>query len=64
MQSAIATPAGLKSPVNIFPTDTELVEGPVMTKVLKSRRIWQILEFALQILALQAPVNTDVDESK
>ena len=46
------------------PSDTELVEGPVMTNVLKSRRIWQILLLTLQILALQAPVATDVDESK
>jgi len=44
--------------------DTELVEGPVMTKVLKSKRIWQMLVFILQIFALQAPVFTEVDESK
>ena len=31
---------------------------------LKSKRIWQMLVFNLQILALQAPVFTEVDESK
>ena len=34
--SATAIPPGLNSPAKANPTDTELVEGPVMTKVLKS----------------------------
>ena len=33
-----ASRPGLNSPADIFPTDTELVEGPVMTKVPKSNK--------------------------
>ena len=62
--SATSTPPGLNAPANINPTETELVEGPVMTKLLKSSRIWQMLSLQGQILALQLPVATDVDESK
>ena len=39
------------------------VEGPVMVKVLKSRRIWQMLVLHLQTVAAQLPAVT-VAESK
>ena len=40
--SVTAVPPGLKFPASIFPTDTELVDGPETIKVLKkiTRRIF------------------------
>lgn len=38
------------------PTEVVEVEGPDITKLLKSNLIWQTLELHLQISAAQAPL--------
>ena len=43
------------SPLRIAPTDAESVEGPVMAKVKKSKRIWQISSAHLQRRVRQPP---------
>ena len=46
-------------PISLF-TDAVSVAGPVITKVSKSSRIWQILVLALQIWAEHPPVGAVV----
>ena len=43
--------------------EVEDVDGPEMTKVSKSRRIWQMFSLHLQILVEQAPTKP-VEDSK
>ena len=43
-------------PMTIAPTEVVEVDGPDMTKVLKSNLIWQTLELHLQISVAQAPL--------
>ena len=56
-------PPKLNSPFKISPIEVEDVEGPEITKVSKSRRIWQIFSLHLQIFVEQAPTNP-VEDSK
>lgn len=58
-----ALPCPITLPKVCRPMLVEAVEGPVMVKVLKSSRIWQMLVLHLQTVAAQLPAVT-VDESK
>lgn len=66
MSPANPVPPLLEVPAKNFPeaVDRVTVEGPVMTKELKSRRIWQMLVFSLHTFNEQVPEFTDEAESK
>jgi hypothetical protein len=57
------SPPALGAPFKIFMAVVIDVDGPVMTKVLKSKRNWQILLLQGQIVARQLPEAT-ADDSK
>ena len=52
----ISLPEALDSnPLRSLPTEAESVEGPVMAKVKKSKRIWQMSSAHLQRRVRQPP---------
>ena len=58
-----SAPVPMRFPKVALPALAVEVEGPVMVKVLKSRRIWQMLVWHLHTEAAQLPAVT-VEESK